>query len=115
MELAEHTSRPGTQPLLGRILLITHLAVLGLLVVGSLSSTVAFLALRADEVPAFDWQLTLDGQHGLALHYGPVCMQVPGVPTGACADYVPEVREFSVSYYTPDTHQQLVSALVPVR
>jgi hypothetical protein len=77
------------------------------------SSIGAGVAIRSNAVPPFDWQLTLDGRHILAIHDGPVCQTMPGIPAGACADYLPDLREFTISYHTAHTNWVLVSALRP--
>ena len=74
----------------------------------------AGVAMRTNAVPRFDWQLRPDGQHILALQDGPVCQAMAGIPAGACADYLPDLREFTITYRTPQGEWTLVSALVPV-
>ncbi|HEY3231394.1 MAG TPA: hypothetical protein VGJ87_19355 [Roseiflexaceae bacterium] len=85
---------------------------LALLVASSIGVGVA---IRTNAVPPFDWQLTLDDQYILAIHDGPVCQAMPGIPTGACADYLPDLREFTITYRTPQTNWLLLSALLPER
>jgi hypothetical protein len=75
----------------------------------------AGVAIRTNAVPPFDWLLTLDDQHILAIHGGPVCWTMPGITSGACADYLPDLRAFTISYRTPHTHWVLLSALLPER
>jgi hypothetical protein len=85
--------------------------VVGPLIVGSIG---VGLALRAHAVPPFDWQLTVDGVRSVAIHYGPVCQELPGIGAGACADYAPDLEEFTITYHTPQGDRILVSALLPV-
>ena len=89
----------------------TLTAVVRLLVVGSIG---VGLALRAHVMPPFDWQLTVDGVRSVAIHYGPVCQELPGIPAGACADYTPDIQEFRIAYHTPQGDRTLVSALLPM-
>ncbi len=90
---------------------ITLTAVVGLLV-GCIGLGLAF---RAHVVPPFDWQLTVDGVRSVAVHYGPVCQELPGIGAGACADYTPDLQEFSIVYHTPQGDRTLVSVLRPMR
>jgi hypothetical protein len=90
----------------------TLTAVVGLLVVGSIG---VGLVLRAHAVPPFDSQLSVDGVRSVALHYGPVCQELPGIAAGACADYTADIQEFTITYHTPQGEWTLVSALLPVR
>jgi hypothetical protein len=61
----------------------------------------AGVAIRTNAVAPFDWQLTPDGQHVLAIRDGPVCQAMLEIPARACADYLPDLREFTVTYRTP--------------
>jgi hypothetical protein len=92
-------------------LAITLTAVVGLLVVGSIG---VGLALRAHVMPPFDWQLSVDRVRSIAIHYGPVCQELPGIGAGACADYTPDLQEFSITYHTPQGDRTLVSVLLSV-
>ena len=117
MNETQGTPRP-TRPSMqrysrGRVVAMTLMAGMGLLVVASLGT--GFVAFRTRDIPAFDWRLSADKQASLAVHYGPVCRQLPGIPAGACGDYVQDMYEFDISYSTPHTQQQWVSALVPIR
>jgi len=89
----------------------TLTAVVGLLVVVSIGAGLAF---RAHAVPPFDWQLTVDRVRSVAVHYGPVCQELPGIGAGACADYTPDLQEFTITYHTPQGDRSLVSVLLPV-
>src|SRR5258707_15407083 len=98
-----------------RVVAMTLLAGMGLLVVASLGLGTGFIAFRTRNIPAFDWRLSADRQASLAVHYGPVCMQWPSLPDGSCFEYEQDMYEFDISYSTPHTQQQWVSALVPMR
>jgi hypothetical protein len=89
----------------------TLTAVVGLLVIGSIG---VGLALRPHAVPPFDWQLSVGGVRSVAIHYGPVCQELPGIGAGACADYTPDLWEFTITYHTPQGDRTLVSALLPM-
>jgi hypothetical protein len=99
----------------GQVLATTLMAAMGLLAAGSLGLSTGLIAFRTRDIPPFDWRLSADKQLSLAVHYGPVCRQLPGIPEGSCGDYVPDMYEFDISYATPHTQQQWVSALVPIR
>ena len=110
-----HTSHPTAaigMSGLARIFSIALKTGLSLLVASVIG---AGLAIRTNAVPPFDLQLTPDGQHVLAIHDGPVCQAMPGLSDGVCADYVADLREFTISYRTPHTNWVLVSALIPER
>jgi hypothetical protein len=119
MNQMQSTVRPArlwSQPYNPRQILVTALlAAMGLLVVSSLSLGTAFVTFRSRDLRPFDLRLSADKQQSLAVHFGPVCRQLPGIPDGSCGDYVPDLYEFDISYATPHTHQQWVSALVPIR
>ena len=119
MNQKQSTPRP-TRPSMqrygrGRVVATTLMAAMGLLVVASLGLGTGLIAFRTRDIPAFDWRLSADRQASLAVHYGPVCRQLPGIPAGSCGDYVQDMYEFDISYSTPHTQQQWVSALVPMR
>jgi hypothetical protein len=116
MELA-HTHTPHQRARIGlqglaRIMSVALKTGLVLLVVSCIGAGVA---VRTNTVPPFDWQLTPDGQHILAIHDGPVCEVMPGIGAGACADYLPDLREFTISYRTLQANWVLVSAVLPER
>ena len=119
MNATHSTARP-TRPWSQRyspeqVLVTTLLAAMGLLVVGSLSLGMGFVAFRTRDIPPFDWRLSADRQQSLAIHYGPVCQQWPGLPEGSCGDYVPDHYELDISYVTPHVQQQWAYFLVPIR
>ena len=97
---------------LGQFLAAAGLMAWVLLVTVSLIFGTAYLAFRADAVPAFEWRHTMLGRHSLVLSHSPVCLDMPGLPPGACADYVTDLNEIRLTYQTPNSSQVLVSTLV---
>jgi hypothetical protein len=119
MAPTQNTSLKPTPPIqrfrLGQVLAVGYLAAWGLVIAGSLGYALGFLAFHADKVRPFDWRLVVNESRAVMVHYGPVCMPMPGTPAGACADYVPDLNEFSLIYSAAGRPQVLASALVPVR
>src|SRR5262245_59238162 len=85
-----------------------------LLVAASAAFGTTYLALHPGSVPTFDWHLTVTEHHSLAIHYGPVCVTLPSVGAGACADYQPELNEISVVLETATKRQVVLALLVSV-
>ena len=92
---------------LGRILVAAFKIALALLIVASISFGAA---VRAGIAPEFDEQLTLDAQHVLVIHNGPIptCTHVANPPQHDCFWPGPERRVFSVDYLTPHGVRSLV-------
>jgi hypothetical protein len=80
---------------------------LAVVIIGTL---VLGVAVRAGIAADFEQRITLDAQHILVIHNGPIptCASILNPPQHDCFRPGPEYRVFSVDYLTPDGVWSLV-------